>query len=259
VAALAYGAASSSVSSAKAFMNFAVPKLGLDPVYTNTAIDFGAQDVSPSVLGIKNAGADAAYLPMAASTDVSVAQGLLQSGVTMKATVMAQGYGQDFLDSPVAKQLPDSTVFTLGLKPVELTTDPAVKRFRSDLKKYSDFTGVPDFGIYTGYVLADYAIKSLEGAGKSPTRQSLIDAGHGMGTYDQAGLACAPVDVSLAGRGKSPATSCGYYLQLKGGKFVLFPKNGKPVTGKLVGTPEALAAAKSGATATTTTAAAPAP
>ena len=45
VAALAYGAASSSVASAKAFMNYAVPGAGLDPVYTNTAIDFGAQDV----------------------------------------------------------------------------------------------------------------------------------------------------------------------------------------------------------------------
>jgi hypothetical protein len=50
-------------------------------------------------------------------------------------------------------------------------------------------------------------------------------------------------------------TSCGYYLQLKNGKFVLFPKDGKAVTGKLVGTPEALAAAKSGETAITTTAA----
>jgi branched-chain amino acid transport system substrate-binding protein len=256
VGALAYGAASSSVSSAKAFMNYAVPKVGLEAVYTNTSIDFGSSDVGPVVLGLKNAGADAVYLPMAASTNIAVAQGLLQNGVDMKATIMAQGYGQDFLDSPAAKQLPPSTIFTLGLKPVELTRDPAVKTFRSNLKKYADFDGVPDFGMYTGYILADYAIKSLEGAGKTPTRQSLIDAGHSMGTYDQAGLGCAPVDVSLEGRGKVPATSCGYYLQLKDGKFVPYPKNGKAVEGKLVGTPEALAAAKSGETATTTTAAA---
>jgi branched-chain amino acid transport system substrate-binding protein len=256
--ALAYGAASSSVSSAKAFMNYAVPEVGLKSTYTNTSVDFGTSDVGPLVLGIKNSGADAVYLPMAASTDIAIAQGLVQNNVEMKATMMAQGYGQDFLDSPAATQLPDSTVFTLGLKPVELTSDPAVKKFRSDLKKYADYTGVPDFGIYTGYILADYAIKSLEGAGKSPTRQSLIDAGHGMGTYDQAGLGCAAVDVSLGGRGKIPSTNCGYYLQLKNGKFVLFPKSGKPIKGKLVGSPDALAAAKSGETATTTTAAAPA-
>ncbi len=253
--ALAYGAASSSVASAKAFMNYAVPKVGLDNAYLNTTVDFGTSDVGPLVLGLKNAGVDSAYLPMAGSTNVAVAQGLQQAGVNMKAVLIASGYGQDFLDSPAAKSLPDSTIFTVGLKPAELTNDPAVKQLKADLKKYSDFTGVPDFGMETGYILADYAIKSLEGAGKTPTRQGLIDAGHGMGTYDQAGLSCAPADVSLEGRGKIPSTNCGYYVQLKGGKYVLFPKNGKPVTGKLVGTPEALAAAKSGVAATTTTAA----
>ncbi len=113
--------------------------------------------------------------------------------------------------------------------------------------------------MYTGYILADFAIAGLQKAGKQPTRQGLIAAGHGLGMYDQAGLACAPVDVSLAGRGKSPATSCGYVVQLKNGKFVPFPKNGKPIQGKLVGSPEALAAAKSGAPVTTTTAAPAAP
>ena len=253
--ALAYGAASSSVESAKAFVDYAVPEVGLENAYLNTSVDFGTSDVGPLVLGLKNAGADAVYLPMAAATNVAVAQGLQQNGVYMKAVLIASGYGQDFLDSPAAKSLPDNTIFTPGLKPAELKGDPAVKKFQADLKKYVDFTGVPDFGIYTGYILADYAIKSLQGAGNSPTRQGLITAGHAMGTYDQAGLACAPVDVSLQGRGKIPSTNCGYYVQLKGGKYVLFPKNGKPVKGKLVGTPEALAAARSGVAATTTTAA----
>ena len=256
--ALAYGSASSSVASAKAFLNYAVPSAGLENTYLNTTVDFGTQDVGPLVLGLKNAGADAVYLPMAESTNVAVAQGLQQNGVNMKAVIIASGYGQDFLDSRAAKSLPDNTIFTPGLKPAELKGDPAVKKFQADVKKYVNFTGVPDFGIYTGYILADYAIKALQGAGKTPTRQGLIDAGHGMGTYDEAGLSCAPVDVSLAGRGKSPSTNCGYYVQLKGGKYVLFPKNGKPVQGKLVGTPAALATAKSGVAATTTTAA-PAP
>ena len=48
-------------------------------------------------------------------------------------------------------------------------------------------------------------------------------------------------------------------MQLKGGKFVPYPKNGKPVQGKLVGSAEALAANKSGAAAEPTpTTAAPA-
>jgi ABC-type branched-subunit amino acid transport system substrate-binding protein len=254
VGVLAYGAASSSVSAAKAFMNYAVPGVGLEAGYTNTSVDFGTSDVGPLVLGIKNAGVDAVYLPMAAATNIAIAQGLQQNGVDMKATILATGYGQDFLDSPAAKTLPPSALFSVPGKPVELK-DPATKRFQADLKKYAKFSGVPDFGMYTGYVLADYMIAGLEKAGTPPTRQGLIDGAHSIGTYDQAGLACAPADVSLAARGKTPATTCGYLVQVKGGKFVPFPKSGKPVSGKLVGSAEALAAARTGAAPTPTTAA----
>jgi branched-chain amino acid transport system substrate-binding protein len=253
---LAYGLASSSVASAKALMSYAVPELHLSAAYTNTSIDFGGVDVGPPVLGLKNAGADGVYLPMAADTNVAVAQGLLQNGVNMKAVLMGTGYGQELLDSPVAKSLPPSTVFLAGNKPVELK-DAATKKFQADLKKYAKITGVPDFGMYTGYILADYMITGLQKAGKTLTRQGLIDGAHSIGKYDQAGLACQPVDVSVAGRGKVPTTSCGYALRLVDGKFQLFPKSGKPITQKLVGAPEALAANKSGETATTTTAAPP--
>jgi len=258
IAALAYGAATSSVASAKAFMNYAVPGVGLDPVYTNTSLDFGSSDVGPPVLGIKNSGADSVYLPMAAATNIAVTQGLQQSGVDMKASVLATGYGQDFLDSPAAQGFPSSALFVDGYKPVELKT-PETKKFQADLKKYSKFTGVPDFGVYNGYILADLTIKGLAAAGKTPTRQGFIDGVHGVGMYDQAGLGCQPVDVSLEGRGKPPKTTCGWFLQVKDGRFVPFPKNGKPITGKLTGTPEALASAAAGTTATTTTAAPAAP
>jgi ABC-type branched-subunit amino acid transport system substrate-binding protein len=254
---LAYGAASSSVASAKSLMQYAVPALGLDPAYTNTSIDFGASDVGAPVLGLKNAGADGVYLPMAAATNVAVAQGLQQNGVPMKAVLMGTGYGQGFLDSPAAKSLPSSTIFLSGFKPVELK-DAATKRFQADLKKYAHVTGVPDYGEYTGYVLADYAIAALQKGGTNLTRQSFVTGGHGIGQYDQAGLACAPVDVSLGNLGRVPSTTCGYALRLVDGKFQLFPKNGKPIEQKLVGSADALAANKAGVAATTTTAAPPA-
>ena len=255
---LAYGSAAASVSSAKSFMSYAVPAVGLDPAYTNTSVDFGTSDVGPLVLGIKNAGVDGVYLPMVASTNIAVAQGLAQNGVDMKAVVLATGYGQDFLDSPAAKTLTSSAVFSVPGKPVELK-DAATKQFQADLKKYAGITGVPGFGMYTGYVLGDFAIAGLQKAGKSPTRQSLVDGVHNMGTYNQAGLSCQPADVSLAGRGHAPATTCGYVVQLKNGKFVPFPANGKPIIGKLVGSKQAVADATSGAAATaTTTTAAPA-
>jgi ABC-type branched-subunit amino acid transport system substrate-binding protein len=245
VAALAYGAASSSVASAKAFMNYAVPGVGLDPVYTNTAIDFGTPDVSPSVLGIKNAGADAVYLPMAAATNVAVVQGLQQNGVDMKASLLATGYGQDFLDSPAAESMPSSAFFLTAYKPVELKT-PETKKFQADLKKYAGFTGVPDFGVYNGYILADLLIKGCENAGKNLTRQGIVDGVHEVGEYDQAGLGCQPVDVSLEGRGHASKKSCGWFMQVKDGKFVPYPKSGKPISGTLVGTPEGIQKATEG-------------
>ena len=72
---------------------------------------------------------------------------------------------------------------------------------------------------------------------------------HKVGKYDQAGLGCQPVDVSLEGRGHAPKTACGWFLQVKDGKFVPFPKSGKPVTGTLVGTPEAINNATNGGAA----------
>ena len=257
IAVLAYGSASASVASAKSFMDYAVPSQKLDPVYTNTAVEFGTLDVSPQVLGIKQSGANGVYLPMAAATNAAVAQGLQQSGVNMKAVIVANGYGQELLDSPGAKALPTSTLLTPGWKPVELET-AATKRFQADLKKYAHFTGVPDFGMYAGYILADFTIAGLKNAGKPPTRQGLVDGTHALGTYDQAGLACQPVDVSVAGRGKPPKETCSYAVQLKDGKYVPYPKNGKPIASQLVGSPDALAAAASGVLPTTTTAA-PAP
>jgi branched-chain amino acid transport system substrate-binding protein len=191
---------------------------------------------------------------MAAATNVAVAQGLQQNGVDMKAVLMGTGYGQDFLDSPAAKALPDSTIFLNGYKPVELK-DAATKQFQADLKKYAKVTGVPDYGMYTGYVLADYAIAAMQKAGKDLTRQAFVDSGHGIGQYDQAGLACQAVDVSIGGLGKVPETSCAYALKLVDGKFQLFPKSGKPIQQKLVGSPAALAANKAGEAVTTTTAA----
>ena len=75
VAALGYGISPSSTAAAENLQKFAVPEVGLKAVYTNTTVDFGTTDVGPQVLGIKNAGADAVYLPLVANTNIAVVQG----------------------------------------------------------------------------------------------------------------------------------------------------------------------------------------
>jgi len=245
VAALAYGVSASSTAAAVNLQKYAVPAAGLTAAYTNTTVEFGSSDVGPLVLGIKNSGADAVYLPMVASSNIAVVQGLAQNGVKMKSTVLATGYGQAMLDQPVSKTFGPEVLMATGFAPVELKTK-ATKQFQADLKKYAGFKGVPDYGVYTGYITCDLALVGLQNAGNPPTRANFVPNLRKLGSYDQAGLACRPIDISTTTYGKASPISCGWYVQVKNGKFVLFPKNGKPNVGKLVA-----------ASAATTTTAAP--
>jgi branched-chain amino acid transport system substrate-binding protein len=261
VATVGYSASASSSAAAKTLQQYAVPALGLKAVYTNASVDFGTSDVGPLVLGMKNAGADSAYLPLVASSNFAIIQGLQQNGVDMKALVMPTGYGQDLLDQPIAQTLGPEDVFVTAWAPVELKTK-ATKQFQSDLDRYSGLTGVPDFGAYTGYVTAELAILGLQHAGATPTRQGFVDGLRQLGTYDQAGLGCGPTDFSSAHYGKYPIDGCTYAVTVKNGKFVV-GYGGKPLKTKLVGDPAVIASstydAKTGGStsstaATTTTA-----
>jgi ABC-type branched-subunit amino acid transport system substrate-binding protein len=248
-AALGYGISPSSSEAAKSFNRYAAPAVGLDPVYTNTTVDFGSTDVSPLVLGIKNAGADGAWYAMNGNTNLAIAQGLKQNGVNMKAQLMATGYGQDLLDQPVANQLGPSVIFTQGFKPVELKTK-ATKQFQADLKKYADYTGVPDFGIYTGYMDCDLAITGLKQQGDNLDRSTFAADLRKLGTVNPANLNCQPIDISAETFGQPAPEICQYAMIVKDGKFTLLKEKGSDKqywTGKLIG--------RSVTEATTTTAA----
>jgi branched-chain amino acid transport system substrate-binding protein len=180
-------------------------------------------------------------------------QGLAQSGVRMKASILATGYSQQLLDQPVVNVMTPHDVLLSTYKPVELTKDPAVRKFRANLKKYAGITGVPDYGAYTGYIVCDMAITGLEEAGANPTRQRFIDGIRKLGTYDAAGLTCLPLQVGYDTFGKTPETSCNWFLTVKDGKFKVL-NGGKPVKSKLIGDPKLIAANRAGTAATTTTA-----
>src|SRR5206468_10194861 len=137
-------------------------------------------DVGPVVLGIKNSGADAVWMPLNPETNFAIVQGLQQNGVQTKVNVLATGYGQALLDSPVAQILTEHDVLLNSFKPIELG-GKAVKQFMADRKKYGGATGVPAFGDYTGYVTCDIAVTGLQLAGKNPTRKGFID---GLRTLD---------------------------------------------------------------------------
>jgi branched-chain amino acid transport system substrate-binding protein len=256
IGSVGYSVSASSTGVARDTQKYAAPASGLKPVYLNTAVDFGTTDVGPIVLGLKNAGADAVYLPLDGNTNLAIAQGLKQNGVNMKAVLMASGYGQAMLDSPITQTLDSSDVVSQIYKPAELKNDPAVKQFQSDLKKYAGITGVPDYGAYTGYISCDLAITGLQQAGKNPTHQGFIDGLHKLGTYKAADLTCQPLDISLTNFGKTPTKSCQYFVTFKNGKFVVM-NNGKPIVGKIVGDPALLQANAAGTAADVTTTSTP--
>jgi branched-chain amino acid transport system substrate-binding protein len=257
IGSVGYGVSPSSSGVAKDTQKYAAPASGLKPVYLNTSVDFGSTDVGPIVLGLKNAGADAVYLPLDGNTNLAIAQGLQQNNVPMKAVLMASGYGQAMLDSPITKTLNSVDVVSQIYKPVELASDPAVKKFRADLKKYGGITGVPDYGAYTGYIACDLAITGIQQAGKNPTGQGFVDGIRNLGTYKAADLTCQPLNVGLDTFGKTPTKSCQYFVTFKDGKFVVMNK-GKPIFGKLVGDPALIKANAEGQAADVTTTAAPA-
>jgi branched-chain amino acid transport system substrate-binding protein len=232
VGVVAYGSSASSTAAAENLQKYAVPAAGLKAAYTNTTVDFGTTDVGPLVLGMKNAGVDAVYLPLVLSTNLAIVTAAAQNNLQFKLAVLATGYGQALLDQPAAQAFGPEVLLATGWAPVELKT-AATKKFQSDLTKYSTYRGVPDFGVYTGYLAADLMIKGLEAAGKDVTRDGFITATKGLNTWDGAGLTCQPVDVSAQGFGQAPKTSCAYYVQIKNGKFVPYP-NKNPVRGKLV-------------------------
>ena len=111
--------------------------------------------------------------------------------------------------------------------------DAATKKFQADLKKYGGYDGVPDFGVYTGYLTADLLIKGLQAAGKNLTRDELHHRDQGPRHLGRGRSRVPPVDVSAAGFGKQPKTQCGWYVQVKDGKFVPYPSN-KPLKSTLI-------------------------
>jgi branched-chain amino acid transport system substrate-binding protein len=256
VASIGYGVSPSSSETAKATVNEAAKASGLKPGYLNTSVDFGSTDVGPIVLGIKNSGSDGVYLPLDSNTNFAIIQQLQQNSVPTKAIISATGYSQDLLDQPIAKTITPTDLLQSSYKPIELN-DPAVKTFVKNLKKYGGVEGVPNYGVYTGYITCDMVILGLKNAGKNPTRKSFVDGirNTNNGIYDSAGLTCKPIDLSYKHFGKISSTpGCIYYIQVKNGKFVPY-NNGKPIRGKTVGDPAIIKKyTESGGTGVATTA-----
>lgn len=207
----------------------AAPAVGIKAGYVNASISFGTVAVTPIALAMKSTGVDSAYMVMDANTNLAIITAAKQTGVNLKAPILATGYGQALLDDPTAAQASQGAFFLNQTEPVELNT-PATQQFVNALKTYASYTGIPGFDYTQGWLAADLMIKGLQQAGQNPTRQAFITNLSKVTNYDANGLLASPVN--YAAFGQVPATQCLFFPQLVGSKFVT--KSAKPICGTLI-------------------------
>jgi ABC-type branched-subunit amino acid transport system substrate-binding protein len=195
-------------------------------------VPIGAVNFTTIVLSMKGANCQGVFLSAVESSDIAMATAIEQAGLHIK-QLYATGYDQNFLDNTEARTVAQGQYFRI-LVPLDLDTPP-VKRFYAALKKYdpSYKGGLASFGAQTGWIIADEMIQGLEVAGPNPTRASFIKNLAQVKDYTIGGL--NPTGVDLSKRWKLVGPQCAYFAQLEGSKFLPYPRDGKPICGKVVG------------------------
>jgi branched-chain amino acid transport system substrate-binding protein len=224
VASLGFGISPSSKQAAETFAT-AAEKVGLKVGYVNSSLPFGTVDTTAVALAMKQNHVDGIAFFTDSATAFAVITSAKQAGIPIKASVVANGYGQILLNQTTAVQAAQGTVFNPIYAPVELHSQ-ATEAMQAAFKQYANHTGVPDFGWYQGWTSLDLMIKGLQVAGQNPTRQSFISNLRQVTNYNAGGLIASPINYTQFG--KLPPETCAWYVELQGDKFVLVPSNGAP-------------------------------
>jgi branched-chain amino acid transport system substrate-binding protein len=109
----------------------------------------------------------------------------------------------------------------------------------ANLKQYTGFKGgIPSLNIVFGYLSADLMIQGLQMAGANPTRAAFISQLRGVSSYNAGGLLASPVTFTNFGTvDMLPTTSCAYFVQIEGSKYIPVPADGSPICGDRVKVP----------------------
>jgi branched-chain amino acid transport system substrate-binding protein len=218
---------SPSASQAAKNQNASCEKAGLpDPYLFLTK--FGATDVGPMALGVKDSGADGVLFDISPVTGFGIAAVLQQLGAHMKAMVFGAGYGGDLLSNPAGVKAAQGYDFQTFLAPMELNT-PATQLFAANLAA----VGVnedPTYGQQQGYQAVAAFMAGAKAAGGSTSQSDFIKATRGVTGFTVDGLLASPLSFA----DYSPPQLCYYVVKLTGDKFV--PLSQKPYCGGVVGT-----------------------
>jgi len=207
---------------------------GLQAGYLETKLAPDSTDTGPAVLGIKSSGTDCLYVPVTPALAFALTASLKQAGVNMKAVVIPTGYGGDILENKAGVQAAQGIDFMSGGLPVEADTD-ATKAFQSALSKYAGVTGIPTFGEYVGWTVADLFIYGLKQAGGGASQADFVKALRASTTWNADGLYKNPTNFAdpaptVGGFGVG---NCTNIVKLTGDKFVPI-EGAMPICGDLL-------------------------
>lgn len=236
---IGYGIVPSAAESAKGGA-VSAQDAGIKVGYLDANFPFGGTNVQPAVLAMKSAGVDGYTGSVEENTSFAVVEALHQAGLSLKASVLAVGYGADLYSAgPGAEQAAQGVYFTLSYEPVEMHT-AATARLQNALKTYAGATGDPSLNEYIGYSSVDGFVTGLKAAGPNPTQASLINAMLGIRSYDAAGLyGTHSVGFAMDQRGQvAGADNCSWLVKYEGSTFQLVsgadPICGTNIPGKTV-------------------------
>jgi branched-chain amino acid transport system substrate-binding protein len=193
---------------------------GVPVPYTNFGIAAGAANFTSIALAIKQAKCNVLGSQMTLGDTLNLITALRNANVSLKATFIQGGYGQDLLDQPSSLSAAQGVDMAAGYEPSSLNTT-ATKWMMSALKTYVGWTKpYPAAGMEWGWFTADTAIEGLKVAGANPTQQSFISNLRKVTSFNHEGLTC-PVDYSVfSNTNQQFPGNCTWMVKVEGDQFV---------------------------------------
>jgi branched-chain amino acid transport system substrate-binding protein len=188
--------------------------------YTNYGIAAGNTNFTSVALSIKQSGCNILGSQMTLGDTLNLITALKNANVSLKATFIQGGYGQDLLDQPSSLAAAQGVDMAAGYEPSSLDTS-ATKALMSALKTYAGWTKpYPSAGMEWGWFTADTAIEGLKVAGANPTQQSFISNLRKVTSFTHNGLTC-PVDYAVFGNTNQQFPgNCTWMVKVEGSQFV---------------------------------------
>ncbi len=188
--------------------------------YTNFGIAPGNANFTSIALSIKQAKCDILGSQMTLGDTLTLITALKNANVSLKATFIQGGYGQDLLDQSSSLAAAQGVDMAAGYAPSSLDTT-ATKWLMSALKTYAGWTKpYPAAGMEWGWFTADTAIEGLKVAGANPTQQSFISNLRKVTSFDHRGLTC-PVNYAVfSDTNQQFPGNCTWMVKVQGSQFV---------------------------------------